>query len=233
MRPLIYLIILCLIVGLVTFLVWPKQSVNNTMSKTIHYYVPLGDSYTFGEKVPTEDTWPNLLVKDLNEHGVNTVLLVNPARSGWSTKDLIEKELPVFDATNVSFTTILIGTNDIVQGVGEAKYESNLNVILDRVQAKIPDPSKIILLTLPDFTVTPTGKEFVNSTTASQLAKFNQIIQTTAKKRGLKIVDLFPISQSMRGNYDLMARDWLHPSAKEYVLWEKQMFPVALELLKK
>jgi lysophospholipase L1-like esterase len=44
-------------------------------------------------------------------------------------------------------------------------------------------------------------------------------------------VDIFPISQQMRGRPELIAADGLHPSAKAYALWEESIFPAARAVL--
>jgi lysophospholipase L1-like esterase len=53
-----------------------------------------------------------------------------------------------------------------------------------------------------------------------------------AKSRGLRVVDVFPLSKKMGNDRSLVAADGLHPSAKAYAEWEKIIFPAALELLK-
>ena len=62
---------------------------------------------------------------------------------------------------------------------------------------------------------------------------FNRIINEESTKRGLRLVDVFELSKKMGSDRLLVAADGLHPSAKEYAEWEKIIFPVALELLKK
>jgi acyl-CoA thioesterase I len=49
----------------------------------------------------------------------------------------------------------------------------------------------------------------------------------------LRVVDVFALSQQMGKDRSLVAADGLHPSAKEYAEWEKVIFPVALEVLRK
>jgi alkylation response protein AidB-like acyl-CoA dehydrogenase len=56
---------------------------------------------------------------------------------------------------------------------------------------------------------------------------------TEAQKRRLRVVDIFPLSQKMRGHPELIAADGLHPSAKTYALWEELIFPAARDLLEK
>jgi len=44
-------------------------------------------------------------------------------------------------------------------------------------------------------------------------------------------VDIFQLSQDMKDDQSLVANDGLHPSAKEYVLWEELIYPVVAKLL--
>ncbi len=219
-----------LLVGLQNFLS-PKTPLG-TGSGAVRY-VPLGDSYTFGEKVDKKDAWPELLVRDLNSFGIKTTIAANPSRMGWATKEVLSKELPILEASSPTFVTVLIGTNDFNQGVSETVFQKNLEEILDRTQQVLPDPTKIILLTIPDFSVTPKGKTFGDPKFNSQgVARWNQIILMEGAKRGLPVVDIYPLSQQMANDESLVASDGLHPSAKEYRLWEKEILPVARGLLK-
>ncbi|PYK92091.1 MAG: lysophospholipase, partial [Verrucomicrobia bacterium] len=63
------------------------------------------------------------------------------------------------------------------------------------------------------------------------ILRFNQIVTEEARKRGLEVVDIFPISKKMGQDKSLVAKDGLHPSAKAYAEWEKIIFQAALELL--
>ena len=90
------------------------------------------------------------------------------------------------------------------------------------------------MVTIPDFGVTPTGPRYAHGRNISEgLTRFNQIIAEEAIKRDLRVVDVFPLSKKMHDDLSLVAADGLHPSAKEYDEWEKIIFPVALELLRK
>ncbi len=196
-------------------------------------YVALGDSYTIGEGAKAGEAFPDLLVNHLKENGINIVLSANPSVTGWTTQDLIEKEMPVFDRIKPAFVTLLIGVNDWVQGVDSATFHKNLSYILDHVQSGLPDKSKVLLVTIPDFGVTPTGAMYSGGRDISRgIADFNNIIKSEANKRNLPVADIFAETQKMKGNSELIAHDGLHPSAKEYALWEKIIYPVAYKLLK-
>jgi len=203
------------------------------MNKTKIRYVALGDSYTICEGAAIQEAWPTILTKHLNEKGVDIELVANPSVTGWTTQNLIDKELAIYDASDANFVTLLIGVNDWVQKVDKEKFHFNLNYIIDHIQKTLPDKSKIILITIPDFSATPNGPKYSHGRDITEgIKEFNQIISNEAKKRGLKVVDIFPTTQLMKGKDDLVSPDGLHPSAKEYALWEKVILPVAFDILK-
>jgi acyl-CoA thioesterase-1 len=201
-------------------------------AKTIKY-IALGDSYTIGEGAKPGEAFPDLLVKQLKENGIDIVLSANPSVTGWTTQDLIDKELPVFEHIKPAFVTVLIGVNDWVQGVDSNTFHKNLGYILDHVQSLLPDKSKVLLITIPDFGVTPTGKMYSEGRDISKgITDFNNIIKSEAFQRNLPVVDIFAETQKMKDNSELTAHDGLHPSAKEYAIWEKLIYPLAYKLLK-
>lgn len=102
------------------------------------------------------------------------------------------------------------------------------------MQAKLPDKSKIILITNPDFSKTPNGLLFENGRDISRgIAEYNDIIKAEGKKRNLPVVDIFPLSQEISTDPEMIASDGLHPSAKGYARWEQLIFPVAAQMLQR
>ena len=218
--------------GFAAYFTYTKQSKTFMVEKI--NFIALGDSYTICEGAINAESWPVLLTKNLNAKGINIALVANPSVTGWTTKDLIDKELPVYEKAHPHFATLLIGVNDWVQKVEVKTFHANLNFIIDQMQAKLSDKKNLILITIPDFGVTPQGAKYSGGRDISQgLSEFNDIIFSEAKKRGLKTVDIFPVSQQMKVDPTLVSPDNLHPSAKEYAIWETLIFPVAYELLKK
>jgi acyl-CoA thioesterase-1 len=204
------------------------------MDEGVVKYIALGDSYTIGTGANANEAWPVLLTKHLNDAGIKTELVANPSKNGFSTQNLIDMELPVFDKSGATFVTLLIGVNDWVREVNATTYTKNLIFILDHVQKKLPNKNNILLITIPDFGVTPQGAYFSNDRDVSKgITEFNNIIKAEAKKRGLPLVDIFEISKQMKDNTELTAKDGLHPSAKEYALWETLILPEAKKLLSK
>jgi acyl-CoA thioesterase I len=196
-------------------------------------YVALGDSYTIGEGALPHEAWPNLLTTDLRAHGVGIELVANPSVTGWTSAQLIEHELPVMEAIQPTFVTILVGVNDWVQGVTDEDFRGNLTTILDRAQASLPNRGRVLLVTIPDFSVTPAGATYSRGRDIpAGITAFNGIIRDLADSRALPVVDISPLSRELTGP-QFVAADELHPSAAAYVRWEQAIFPAALALLKR
>jgi lysophospholipase L1-like esterase len=197
-------------------------------------YAAIGDSYSIGEGASPNESWPAVLTRHLNAQGVNADLVANPSRTGWTTQQAIDHELPIFVAAKPNFATLQIGVNDWVQGVDEDLFRRHFTFLVDRMLKVLPNETRLLVVTIPDFSVTPSGPRYAHGRNISEgIASFNKIITEEARKRGLHVVDVFPISKKMRDDPSLVARDGLHPSAKEYAEWEKIIFPAAVELLKK
>jgi acyl-CoA thioesterase-1 len=196
-------------------------------------YVAIGDSYTIGEGAKPDEAWPTLLTKHLREKGINIELIANPSRTGWTTLNAIDRELPLFVEAEPGFATVLIGVNDWVQGVEEKVFRERFTALVGRMLELLPSKDRLLVITIPDFGVTPTGSKYSRGRNISEgIASFNRIILEEAKKRDLHVVDIFPLSKQMGTDRSLVAADGLHPSAKEYAEWEKMILPDALELLR-
>jgi len=197
-------------------------------------YAVVGDSYSCGEGASLKESWPALLTQHLNAQGLHVDLVSNPAVTGWTTKEAVDRELPKFVNSDPNFATLLIGVNDWVQRVDEATFRNRFSYLLDQMLAVLPDKKRLLVVTIPDFGVTPTGPKYSRGRNIHEgIMHFNQIVTEEARKRGLTVVDIFPLSKKMGKDKSLVAKDGLHPSAKAYAEWEKIIFPAALELLTK
>src|SRR5438094_3358762 len=197
-------------------------------------YAVVGDSYSCGEGASPKESWPALLTQNLKAQGLDADLVSNPSVTGWTTKDAIDKESPKFVNSNPNFATLLIGVNDWVQGVDEITFRNRFGYLVDQMLAVLPNKKRLLVVTIPDFGVTPTGPKYARGRNIHEgILRFNQIVTEEARKRGLEVVDIFPLSKKMGHDKSLVAKDGLHPSAKAYAEWEKIISPVVLELLKK
>ena len=80
---------------------------------------------------------------------------MNPAVNGFTTLDLIQKELGHVDRLKPQLVSILVGVNDLVQGRTPDQYRSSLAQIYDSVAALRLPAGRVVAISLPDWSVVP------------------------------------------------------------------------------
>jgi lysophospholipase L1-like esterase len=178
----------------------------------------LGDSYTIGTSVEGGERFPNQLVDRL-AGSVELQLVDNLGVNGYSSGQLIVRELPQLDALQPDFVTVLIGVNDVVRGVPAESYRENMAEILDFLLERLP-ANRIVVVSTPDYTLTPAGASFGDPLRQrAEIANFNSIQREIASSRGIAFVDISSVADRADDEPDLVAGDGLHPSAKQYSGW--------------
>lgn len=191
-------------------------------------YVALGDSYTIGTAVPADESWPSHLAQRVEA----LELVVNLAVNGYTSRDVIERELPELADLEPELVTLLIGVNDVVQGVPDAEYTANVALILDRL-LELLSAQRILCVATPDYTLTPRGGDFGDPMEQSdRIVRVNAILREACDQRGIAFVpDIFEISQRVTDDPSLVAPDGLHPSGAQYVFWTDAIEPLVRRLV--
>lgn len=185
-------------------------------------YGVVGDSYSNGEGVGLERSWPAQLARRLG-----VAVVANPSVTGWTTRQALDEELPVLERAGPQVATVQLGVNDWVQGVTAATFRAQLGEVLDRVVAAVGGPRRVVAVTIPDFSVTRTGGAYTGGRDATAgLRAFNAIIAAECRTRGIAVADVFVLSRAM-ADPALTAPDGLHPSERELALWTDRIEPVA------
>ena len=194
-------------------------------------YVALGDSYTIGTSVDADGRWPEQLVAALGPDAPTLTLVANLGVNGYTSADLIRDGLPALDALQPDFVSVLIGVNDVVQGVPASTSEVNVAAILDSLLLRLP-AERIIALAIPDYTVTPAGRDYGDPRQQHDgIVASNATMQRLAGVRGIVYVDTFDISLEAATDRSLVAADGLHPSVAQYRRWVERILPVVEGLL--
>ena len=194
-------------------------------------YVALGDSYTIGTSVDDAEGWPAQLVGALHRDVAPLDLVANLGVNGFTSADVIAVELPRLDALDPEFVTLLIGVNDVVQGVPEATYRQRVAAILAALRHRLP-ADRILVVTTPDYTVTPSGADYGDPATQRDgIGRANAIVSELARAQGIAVVDIFDISEGASADRSLVAGDGLHPSGRQYGLWVDRIAPVVRSLI--
>lgn len=190
-------------------------------------YVALGDSYTIGTAVGADDRFPTRLVAAVPRLD----LVANLGVDGYTSGDLIRDELPALAALDPGFVTVLIGVNDVVQGVPLQRYEANVATIIAALRARLP-ATRILAIGVPDYTVTPRGADYGDpDQQRAAIVAVNVSMARLAAANGIRFVEVFDLSRRVEHDRSLVAGDGLHPSGAQYALWVERISPVAVSLL--
>lgn len=197
-----------------------------------HRYLALGDSYTIGESVSINQRFPNLLAKALRENGISVDTPLIIARTGWTTDDLeiaIAEEDPqgTFD-----LVTLLIGVNDQVRGRYLDVYREKFQTLLDQaIEFAGGDPSRVIVISIPDWGVTPAASGMDDLKIANEIDAFNAANRELTEAAGARYINITELSRLAFEDRTLLARDGLHPTGKMYQMWVELLLPEALDIL--
>lgn len=191
-------------------------------------YLALGDSYTIGESVAAEGSFPYQLAAELSraKHPVNRPDII--ATTGWTTDELINA-INNSDLKNKKFdiVTLLIGVNNQYRGYSPDTYRTEFIRLLNTAIAYANgNKDHVFVLSIPDWGVTPYADGRDHSQIALEIAQFNSINKYETQKAGVAYIDITPISKQAANDASLNAADGLHPSAKMYGLWVKELLPV-------
>lgn len=190
-------------------------------------YVALGDSYTIGTSVTAVDRWPDQLARRFP----GLELIANLGVNGFTSGDVIDDELPQLPPLRPEFLTLLIGVNDVVQGVPEATYRHHVEQILDEM-IRLVGADHVVVVTTPDYTVTPAGADYGDpAQQAAGIRTNNAIITELATARGIVVIDIYDISLGAATDRSLVAGDGLHPSGIQYARWVDRITPILERML--
>lgn len=193
-------------------------------------YLALGDSYTLGEGVKEFERWPVQLAEAISAKGLAVSPPVIIARTGWTTDELMVE----LDRRNIADTfdlvSLLIGVNNQYSGRSAAQFRTELvQLITKAVELAGGKSSQVLLISIPDWGVTPFAMGRDRARIAREIDEFNTIVRQEADARNIKFFDITPISRLAKDDLNLLAADRLHPSAKMYALWVQLMLDDVLK----
>ena len=197
-------------------------------------YLALGDSYTIGEGVPAEGTWPFQLVAALHARGI---ALDDPhviATTGWTTDELAAAIEAAAPQGPFALVSLLIGVNNQYRGRPLAEYRQQFEQLLQRAIALAGEnAARVLVLSIPDWGMTPFAREHGRdaATIAREIDDFNAAAHACCGDYGVAFIDITPVSRERGAEAAMLVDDGLHPSAAMYGLWMEQALPAAAELL--
>lgn len=194
----------------------------------------LGDSYTAGEAVAPDDSWPRLLTRLLRREGIEARDPERIAATGWTTDELSAGIDDARPRGPYALVTLLIGVNDQYRGRAVEEYRPAFVALLRRAIALAGGGARrTIVLSIPDWSVTPFAGGRDRERIAAELARYNAVNREESERAGAWYVDVLPISRRAAGDPTLLAPDGLHPSEAMYAEWAELVLPVARDVLRR
>jgi lysophospholipase L1-like esterase len=191
----------------------------------------LGDSFTIGESVSTQERWPHQFIAELRKSGVSAEDPDYLATTGWTTRGLLLRMGGIDESgKEYNLVSILIGANNQYQGLDFSIYEPELRQIIEGALDVVDrDTSRVFILSIPDYAYTPFGNG--DSNISQEIDTYNASKKEIADQYGIAFIDITPISRNGLNDPKLVAGDGLHPSGQQYLEWVQEIIPL-LEYMK-
>lgn len=188
-------------------------------------YLALGDSYTIGEGLNPDSSFPVILSKRIQKKYNDYFQPEIIAKTGWTTTDLLENlSIHPSRMQSYSFSTLLIGVNNQYQGKPFSlfieEYKRLCAYLLSKVENK---PQNVIALSIPDYSVTPYSFKLDQEKIAKEISIYNKAIEEMAGIFRFHYVNITGISQLAKKKSNLLVEDLLHPSKEMYEMWVEKI----------
>jgi lysophospholipase L1-like esterase len=196
------------------------EQTTTTASNQSLTYLALGDSYTIGESVPAEQSFPYQLSAELNKLNYKIGEPTIVARTGWTTDELISAIKSRALTQKFDIVTLLIGVNNQYRHYNIDTYRTEFVQLLNTALTFAKGNAKhVFVVSIPDWGVTPFASGQDADRIGSEIDAYNAINQQEAMRAGVSYIDITPISRVAKTDASLTAADGLHPSGKMYSQW--------------
>jgi lysophospholipase L1-like esterase len=193
----------------------------------------LGDSYTIGEMVVANENFPSQAVQSLKIAGYDFASPVIVAKTGWTTDELQQGLNKHEFRTPYDFVTLLIGVNNQYRGNTVENYRREFeNLLKQAVKLAGEKPGHVIVLSIPDWGVTPFAKDRDRNKIAKEIDEYNAANKEISSAYGVNYVDITPGTREANRDISLLTSDGLHPSAKEYARWAEKISTIIQSKMK-
>ncbi|RAI99413.1 lysophospholipase L1-like esterase [Chitinophaga skermanii] len=195
-------------------------------------FLALGDSYTIGEAVPTEERFPmqTSAILRAEQFNIETPRII--ATTGWTTDELAAGIAAAEVEATYDIVTLLIGVNDQYRGRPVADYEPAFKSLLEQaIRFAGGHNSRVFVLSIPDWGVTPFAEGRDRQQIGQQIDQYNAVNKKIALQYGITYLDITPNTRLATTDATLVAEDGLHPSGKAYQAWSHALAPLIAKAL--
>ena len=189
-------------------------------------YLALGDSYTIGTGASHESrNFPSLLARRLESESGHHVRVVNPAVNGFTTIDLLAREIGFIEQLRPDVVTVLIGVNDLVRGRVAAQYRESIVEIYEAIAALELPRGRAAAISIPDWSAVPAAHDYGDPLYLKRTTDtFNAVAREEAITRAFAWVDITAVSRQGLGRPGWISADDLHPADAQYAAWADEIW---------
>ena len=203
------------------------------MTKHTFSFLALGDSYTIGEAVPLYESFPYQTIQLLRKASLHFHAPEIIAQTGWTTFELAEHILHTKLNEHYDFVTLLIGVNNQYRELSIDDYANDFEFLLRKaIHLAGEKKENVIVLSIPDWGVTPFAKKRDTKKIASEIDAYNKVNKTITERYKVKYLDITANTRAAKDNALLVTSDGLHPSGKAYAEWAAMLASIIQKSLK-
>ncbi len=198
------------------------------LSMMLATILSLGDSYTIGEGVKPEERWPVQLEAAMRSMGIETPEPQIIAKTGWTTDELKAGIEAAKVEDEYEWVTLLIGVNNQYRKRDVEEFREEYRGLLEfAIQKANGNAKRVLVLSIPDWGVTPFAKDRNQAEIAQQIDHYNEVKREETLRLGAHFIDITDISREAHdATSGLLAEDGLHPSGAMYARWVERVVPV-------
>lgn len=190
------------------------------MSKHTSSMLCLGDSYTIGESLPLYESFPYQTIQELRKTGHSFFAPEIIAKTGFTTFELAEQILHTSFLAHYDFVTLLIGVNNQYRGHSIEEYKDDFKFLIKKaIHLAAEKAEHVMVLSIPDWGITPFAKERDILNIAKEIDAFNNVNFEVSALHKTKYLNITESTRKAADDKTLLASDGLHPSGMEYRKW--------------
>lgn len=187
-------------------------------------FLALGDSYTVGEGIFPEESWPYLLAGRLTSSGFPC----NPpdiiAKTGWSSDELLAGIEAANPQGPYDLITLMIGVNNQYRGWSRHAMVDDLHRLL-RIALRLAegDLNRVFLISIPDWGCSPFGQTKNPRLVRRQINAYCKMMAIESRHSVGAWIDVTKVSRLAAKVPEFNAADQLHPSGAMHHLWMERI----------
>lgn len=194
----------------------------------------LGDSYTIGEAVLLQQSFPYQTVQLLRREGFDFAAPEIVAKTGWTTEELQEAMAGYRFSEKYDFVTLLIGVNNQYRHLELLLYQQQFEALLNKsIELAGGKKDHVFVLSIPDYSVTPFAVDKNPELVHKEIDEYNKLNKAICIQYKLPFLDNTERVREMQITDHLIAEDGLHPSGNEYERWAQKLADNIAAQLKK